>query len=87
MNFLQFLLIKLIEVYTWIIIIRAIASWFISNPYNPIYMFLISVTEPLLGRIRAFLFRIFPTSRIDFSPLIAIFLLSILRDFIIRIFI
>ena len=87
MGFLQFLLLKLIEIYTWVIIIRALVSWFSPNPYNPLFQFLISLTEPVLGRIRGFIFRLFPTSRIDFSPLIAIFLLSIIRDILIRIFI
>jgi YggT family protein len=87
MEFLQYLLLKVIEIYTWIIIIRALVSWFSPNPYNPLFQFLITLTEPVLGRIRSFISRIFPNSRIDFSPLIAIFLLSILRDFLMRIMI
>jgi len=82
MGFLQFLLIRVIDIYTIIILIRAIASWFTTNPYNQLYMFLVSLTEPFLGRIRKFMFRLFPTFRIDFSPMVAILLLNIIRNLI-----
>jgi YggT family protein len=87
MNFLQYLLIKLIDIYVIIIIIRALISWFSPSPYNPLYIFLISITEPVLGRIRKFTFRLFPTFRIDFSPLIAILLLNIIRNFLLGLYI
>lgn len=78
-GFLRFLIIRVIDIYSFIIILRVILSWFITNPYNSIYRFLIRITEPFLGRIRSIL----PRSRIDFSPLIAIVLLEILNNLII----
>jgi YggT family protein len=85
MNFLQYALAKLIEIYMYIIVIRAIISWFSPNPYNNLYILLITITEPILGRIRKFQFRLFPTFRIDFSPFLAIILLNIIRNIIIGI--
>jgi uncharacterized protein YggT (Ycf19 family) len=45
----------LLNLYMWLIVIRAIASWFSPDPYNPIYQFLIRITEPVLGYIRRFI--------------------------------
>jgi len=74
-GFLTYLIYKALDLYTFAIIIRAILSWFTTNPYNPIYRFLISITEPFLKQIRKYL----PKSRVDFSPIIAIILISILQ--------
>jgi YggT family protein len=77
-GFLQYLLVRAIDIYAFMIIVRVIMSWFISNPSNAIYRFLIQMTEPFLGRIR----RLLPRSGLDFSPLIAIILLEILSSII-----
>jgi len=82
MGFLQYLLIKVIDIYTIIIIIRALVSWFSPSPYSQLYLFLISLTEPVLGPIRKLMFRLMPNFRIDFSPLITILLLNMVRNFI-----
>jgi len=82
MGFLQYLLIKVIDIYTMIIIIRALVSWFSPNPYNQLYLFLISITEPIMGPVRKLMFRLMPNFRIDFSPFLTIILLNILRNFI-----
>ena len=63
----------------WLIIIRAFVSWVSPDPYNPIVQFLYRTTEPLLERIRRFL----PSMPIDISPMIAIILVYILKNFII----
>ena len=77
--FLQYALVKLIDIYVMIIVIRALISWFSPDPYNPLYILLIRITEPVLGRIR----RLIPGMRIDFSPFILIIILNIIRGFII----
>jgi len=69
-NFISFC----ITVYTWIIIIRALISWFNPNPYNPIIQFLSRITEPVLRKIQ----RLIPFSIIaglDLAPLFLIFFL------------
>jgi len=78
MNSIQFIIIKLLNLYSIIILIRAVISWFSPNPYNPLYHLLIRLTEPVLGRIR----RLLPASGIDFSPFIALVLIEIIAGII-----
>lgn len=64
----------------WIAIIaRAILSWFDRGMRNPISRFLYSVTEPIIAPIRQIMPR---TGFIDLSPLIAIIIISILRQLV-----
>ncbi|NQV17156.1 MAG: YggT family protein [Armatimonadetes bacterium] len=84
---MRFLLVQLIDIYMIIIIIRAVLSWFPINPHSSffrIYLFIIQITEPVLGRVREFLSRMIPNMAIDFSPFIIIILLNVLRNFILR---
>lgn len=63
------------QVYSWLILIRVLLSWFPVNPYNPIMKFIYEITEPLLAPMR----RILPPSPampIDFSPILAIIVLQ-----------
>lgn len=86
MRTLIFVVDKVFTVMYWLIIIRVILSWVGSNSYDPtwrkILKFIYETTEPILGPIR----RLIPTTSIgfDFSPLIAIIVLNILRNFLIR---
>ena len=75
------LLVWLIGIYSLVIVVRAIISWVQPNPYNPIVQFLYRVTEPVLYPIRRMLFRYrgMRDTGIDFSPVIALILLYILR--------
>ncbi|MBN1948107.1 MAG: YggT family protein [Candidatus Cloacimonetes bacterium] len=79
---MQIFLVTLIDIYIFVLVIRALVSWFSPSPYNSLYLLLINITEPVLGPIRRFLFRLFPTGRIDFSPLVAILVLNLLRNLI-----
>ncbi len=67
---------RLIQVYSYLILIRVIMSWVISDPYNKIYYFLVSITEPLLGPIR----KLLPAMGLDLSPIIAFFLLNLVSN-------
>ncbi|MDE4986363.1 YggT family protein, partial [Francisella tularensis subsp. holarctica] len=57
---LTFILVKpiidivfaVINMYVYLIIIRAISSWFVQGGYNTIIMVIYQVTEPLLSRAR-----------------------------------
>ncbi|KPJ68360.1 MAG: hypothetical protein AMJ45_02565 [Syntrophobacter sp. DG_60] len=70
-----------LNIYMWIIIIRAIISWVSPNPYNPIVRFLYSATEPVLWRIRRYLPVVF--GGIDLSPIVAILAVIFLREFLV----
>ncbi len=68
---------NLLEIYTVIIVIRAVISWFSPSPYNPLYRLLIQITEPIIEPVR----RIMPNlGGIDLSPIIIIFIIHIIRS-------
>jgi len=72
------LVLGLLQLYTWVIIIRALISWVSPDPYNPIVRTLAVVTEPVLRPLR----RLAPPHKlggIDLSPLIAILLIQFVR--------
>ena len=69
-----------LNIYMWIIIIRAIVSWVNPDPYNPFVQLLCRTTEPVLKPIR----RVLPvTWGIDFSPLVAILAIIFLDRFLV----
>ncbi len=59
-----------LNIYMWIIIIRALISWVNPDPYNQIVQILTKVTEPVLRPIR----KMVPPHKlgVDLSPLIAV---------------
>lgn len=65
---------------TWLIIIRALISWVNPDPYNPVVQFLHRATDPILNPIR----RILPAMPIDISPIIAYFLIIVLKSFLVK---
>jgi len=71
-----------LELYMWIMIIRALLSWVNPDPYNPIVQFLNSITEPVLYRVR----QLMPMSGtgIDFSPMIVILAIIFLQSFLVN---
>jgi YggT family protein len=80
--FLQDVILRLLDVYSMIIIIRVVFSWFITNPYNQLYIVLVNLTEPFLGAIRKQLHRLFPRMMLDFSPLLAILLINFIANLV-----
>ncbi len=71
-----------LELYMWVIIIRALISWVNPDPYNPIVQVLTRLTEPVLRPIR----KLVPPYRVglDFSPLIAILIIIFLQYALIK---
>lgn len=65
----------------WLIIIRAVISWFNPDPYNFLVQLLYKLTEPILYPFR----RIIPMYNIgiDISPILAILALIFLRYFLV----
>lgn len=70
-----------LNIYMWIIIIRALLSWVNPDPYNPIVMFLYRITEPVLSFVR----RKLPIGSfgIDFSPMIVILIIWLLQAYLV----
>lgn len=85
------ILIRIIDfvimIYIWLIIIRAVMSWFNPNYANPYIQLLIKVTEPVLGPTREIVQRIIPLRNFDISPIVVILLLELVRNLLIRLLI
>lgn len=73
------LLILLVDIYSLIVLGAVIISWMRLPPDHPIANWLYSMTEPLLAPIR----QILPDmGGIDFSPLVLLFGVRLLRTFL-----
>ena len=69
----------LLTIMYWLIIIRAVVSWFNPDQFNPMYQFLMRVTEPVLEPLR----RLLPPMGLDISPIIAILAIWFLQRFLV----
>lgn len=77
---------RFVNLLAWLIVIRALLSWFIKDPRNPIVMLVHGLTEPLLGPVRKLLFKLnVGGNTLDFSPLLVIILLQIINNLIVRV--
>jgi YggT family protein len=74
------LAVAVLEVYTWLIIVRVILSWVNPKPRNELLLMVIRVTEPLLGFLRSLI----PLRGIDLSPILAWLLLKLLMRLIVQ---
>lgn len=69
-------LVQLLDLYSLVVLGAVVVSWLQLPPSNPIVTLLGTMTEPLLAPIR----RILPDmSGLDFSPLVLLFGLRLLR--------
>jgi YggT family protein len=76
LEFILTVMLWFITIMQFAIIGRAILSWFDRSQSNPVSQFLVQLTEPIVAPIRS----IMPSmGMIDLSPLVAIFVLLILR--------
>ena len=63
------------------VLARALLSWFVRDPYNQVVRVLDQITEPILQPLR----RIMPrTGMMDFTPMIAIIVLSVVAGMVCR---
>ena len=83
MHMIAVILIKFLDIFSWIILIQCLMSWFPGARYSRAYEILSTFTEPLMGPIRELLFR-YINIPIDFSPIIAFFLISMLQRLILN---
>lgn len=78
------ILFRLIFIIETLIFIRAIISFIARDTRNPIASFVFRVTEPILSPIRELIRKLnINTGMIDFSPLLALLLLSLLSRILI----
>jgi YggT family protein len=81
MAFLVYLIDLVFTLLTLAILARVLLSWVNPDPYHPIVRALYQITEPILEPIRRYLPR---TGMIDFSPLVAIILLQLIQQLLVR---
>ena len=77
---MAYFIVKLLNVFMIIVIIRVILSWVRPNPYNPFVQVIYKLTEPVLAPIR----RVVPPigGTIDISPIILFFIIYVIIGFI-----
>ncbi len=78
------ILAMLIQVYSYVLLARALMSWIPNlDPYNPIVQFLYQITEPVLEPVR----RLIPPlgGMIDISIIVVFFALIILQQMLMTI--
>jgi YggT family protein len=78
-NTLGGVLAALIQLLALAIFFRAILSWVVRDPYNPIVQALDAITEPILQPLRQIIPRM---GMIDITPLVAIILLSVIAGLV-----
>lgn len=68
--------------YMWVLIARVVISWVNADPYNAIVRTIVSVTEPVLYRVR----RTLPVfyGGIDFSPIVVFMAIYFLQIFLVQ---
>ena len=79
---LALLVSLLFNIVFFILVIRIILSWVGADPYNEIVRIIYMVTEPILAPFRRLPLQM---GAIDFSPILAFIVLSVLRNFIVNI--
>jgi len=88
-EWLVLFLIRLVQgvanILFWLLLIRAVMSWFVQGNYNrtfhDVYRVLVQLTEPILAPIR----RLLPaTGPIDVSPLVALILIRVVERVLVR---
>ena len=67
----------LVQILSIAIFARAILSWFVRDPRNPLVELLDQITEPILAPLRRVVPRI---GMVDITPLVAIILLQFLAQ-------
>lgn len=75
------------QILVYLILARAIMSWFVRTPYGSVYKVytaIIQITEPMLAPCRKLLLRFGIGGTIDFSPIIAIVGLTVINGAIIN---
>ena len=74
------LAVAVLQVYSWLIIVRVVLSWVNPRPRNEILLMVIRVTEPVLGFLRSLI----PLRGIDLSPILAWLLIQLLMRLIVQ---
>ncbi|RKY42943.1 MAG: YggT family protein [Candidatus Makaraimicrobium thalassicum] len=77
------LLVSLVfNILYFVLVIRIILSWVNADPYNEIVQVIYRITDPILAPFRRLPLQI---GAMDFSPIVAFLVLSVLKNFMVNI--
>ncbi len=84
MPYLAYLLSKVLDLYSLIVLVNVLLSWVVFGTQNltvrRIYLMTGKIVDPLLQPIRNLLYPMTRNLGIDFSPIILLVLLQVLRS-------
>lgn len=83
MSFLLTILLRAIDLYSFLLIIYALLSWFPNAYQTELGRLLIALVEPVLKPFRHFRLQF---AGLDFTIIVVIFLLNLLKNLLVRIF-
>lgn len=87
MGTIVYVVFQFLRVLQWIILAEVVLSWVIRDPRNPVMLFLRQITEPMMKPIRELLYKLnIGGTMLDFSPMVAMILISVLQSAIVAIF-
>jgi YggT family protein len=79
-------LFRLIDMLFWLldlaILVRVLFSWVNPDPYNSLVRLVYQVTEPILAPLRRI---IPPIGGLDLSPMVALVLISLVREILVAV--
>lgn len=82
---LYFIVRMAFEVLNWLIIARVLLSWIRHDPRHPVIRFIYDITEPILMPFRRMI-PARPGMPIDWSPILAIFVLQFVERAVLSLF-
>ena len=71
----------ILSLFVWLIIIRALISWFNPDPYNALFQLLHRITEPVLSIVRNAMPNL---GGIDISPIVVLLAVEFLKSFLVK---
>lgn len=76
-------LYNLLDIISWIIVIKSFLTWFPNETTEKIYNVLSILTEPIEAPLRSITYK-YMTGPVDFTPMLAIILIMIVKNLLIR---
>ncbi len=71
----------LLDIFVWLVIIRALLSWVSPDPRNPVVQLIVSLTDPIMEPFR----KVIPSlGGIDISPMLLIFVVYFMKTMIVQ---
>jgi YggT family protein len=75
-------IIRIIDLYSWLLVISALLSWVPEARNTKVYDFITKLTDPFLNLFRRLPLQI---AGLDLSVVVAIIVLNVIRDVLVRI--